>query len=261
MTDEISTLDATAQAELVHRGELTPEEVVEGAIARIERVNPRLNAVIHPLFEKARETAKSGPADGPLPHRRRSLPRGDALLERARLRGGARYRAGAPFPGGGLHLRRQDEYARARHVGDDRAPRLRSDPQPLGARSFSRRLQRGLGGRRGRGAGSRGPRQRHGGVHPYSREPLRPGRTEADPGSRYAGSRLLRVLGPPHPRARGDAVVARQRGGPRCHRGPGTRRSLYGPRSVAPLRARGRRRSRKPAHRTRDLLGAVRHPH
>ena len=65
MNDEISTLDATAQAELVRRGELTPEEAVEAAIARIERLNPGLNAVIHPLCEKARETAKSGPADGP----------------------------------------------------------------------------------------------------------------------------------------------------------------------------------------------------
>jgi amidase len=65
MNDEISTLDATAQAELVRRGELTPEEAALAAIARIERLNPGLNAVIHPLFEKARETAKSGPADGP----------------------------------------------------------------------------------------------------------------------------------------------------------------------------------------------------
>jgi amidase len=65
MNDEIPTLDATAQAELVRRGEITPEEAVEAAIARIERLNPGLNAVIHPLFEKARETARSGPPDGP----------------------------------------------------------------------------------------------------------------------------------------------------------------------------------------------------
>jgi amidase len=38
--DELSTMDATAKAELVRRRELTPLELVDAAIARIERVNP-----------------------------------------------------------------------------------------------------------------------------------------------------------------------------------------------------------------------------
>lgn len=59
MPDAIASLDATAQAELVARGELTPSQLVEAAIARVERVNPQLNAVIHPLFEKARAQAAS----------------------------------------------------------------------------------------------------------------------------------------------------------------------------------------------------------
>ena len=46
---ELSTMDATAQAELVRRRELTPLELVDAAIARIEHVNPTLNAVITPL--------------------------------------------------------------------------------------------------------------------------------------------------------------------------------------------------------------------
>ena len=46
MTDE--WMDATAQAELVGRGEVTPTELVEAAIARIEALNPVLNAVITP---------------------------------------------------------------------------------------------------------------------------------------------------------------------------------------------------------------------
>ena len=56
---DLGLLDATAQAELVARGELQPIELVDAAIERIERVNPRLNAVIHPLFEKARAEARS----------------------------------------------------------------------------------------------------------------------------------------------------------------------------------------------------------
>jgi len=65
VADEISTLDATAQAELVRRGELKPIELVEAAIARIERLNPSLNAVIHPLFEKARATLENALPEGP----------------------------------------------------------------------------------------------------------------------------------------------------------------------------------------------------
>src|SRR4051794_11558045 len=55
-------LDATAQAELIRRGEVTPRELAEGAIERIEALNGDLNAVIHPLFEQALATE---PADGP----------------------------------------------------------------------------------------------------------------------------------------------------------------------------------------------------
>jgi amidase len=65
MTDELATLDATAQADLVRRREATPLELVDAAIARIEKVNPKLNAVIIQLFEKARAQAKSMLPDGP----------------------------------------------------------------------------------------------------------------------------------------------------------------------------------------------------
>ena len=68
MTQGLSLLDATAQAELVARGELKPIELVEAAIERIARVDPKLNAVIHPLFDKARAEATS-PALGTGPFR------------------------------------------------------------------------------------------------------------------------------------------------------------------------------------------------
>jgi amidase len=54
MTAQFADLDVTAQAELVRKGEASPLELVEAAIAAIERVNPKLNAVSTPLFEKAR---------------------------------------------------------------------------------------------------------------------------------------------------------------------------------------------------------------
>jgi amidase len=65
MTNELARLDATAQAELVRRGEASPVELVDAAIERIEALNGELNAVIHPLFEKARETASGELPKGP----------------------------------------------------------------------------------------------------------------------------------------------------------------------------------------------------
>jgi len=66
MSDELTRLDATAQAELVRRGRVKPIELVDAAIHRIEKLNPDLNAVIIPLFEKARAQATSPDLpDGP----------------------------------------------------------------------------------------------------------------------------------------------------------------------------------------------------
>lgn len=65
MSDELSKLDAVAQAELVRRGDATPLDLVNAAIARIEATNPSLNAVIHPLFDSARKAAAGDLPDGP----------------------------------------------------------------------------------------------------------------------------------------------------------------------------------------------------
>ena len=53
MDNDATWLDATAQAELVRRGEVSPRELVEAAITRIEAVNPRLDAVIRTRFGQA----------------------------------------------------------------------------------------------------------------------------------------------------------------------------------------------------------------
>jgi amidase len=66
MSDELASLDATAQADLVRRGELSPRELVDAAIERLERLDPELNAVIHPALERARERVASPELpDGP----------------------------------------------------------------------------------------------------------------------------------------------------------------------------------------------------
>ena len=63
MTDT-TWLDATAQADLVRRGEASPAELVEAAIGRIEAVNPRLDAVIRTRFDRARAEAAGDLPDG-----------------------------------------------------------------------------------------------------------------------------------------------------------------------------------------------------
>jgi len=58
-------LDATAQAELVRSGEASPRELAEAAIARIEAVNPKLDAVIRTRFDAALAEAEGRLPDGP----------------------------------------------------------------------------------------------------------------------------------------------------------------------------------------------------
>jgi amidase len=64
--DALAGLDACEQAERVRRGELTPAELVEAAIARVERVDSELHALVSRCFEAAREAAESPSLpDGP----------------------------------------------------------------------------------------------------------------------------------------------------------------------------------------------------
>src|SRR5262245_25242371 len=59
--------DALGLAELIRKKQISPLELVDDVIRRVERVNPKINAVLTKLFdlEKARERAKNGVGDGP----------------------------------------------------------------------------------------------------------------------------------------------------------------------------------------------------
>ena len=63
---ELASLDATAQAELVRRREVTPLELLEAAIARVEKVNPAINAVVFKMYDQARAAARAPLPAGPL---------------------------------------------------------------------------------------------------------------------------------------------------------------------------------------------------
>jgi amidase len=60
--DDYSDYDGLGLAELVRRREVTPLELVDAAIDRIERHNPAINAVVHKAYDEARAAAR-----GPLP--------------------------------------------------------------------------------------------------------------------------------------------------------------------------------------------------
>ena len=57
--------DALGLADLVRRDEVSPAELLEAALQRIERDNPTLNAVVTPLYDAARRTIASDLPDGP----------------------------------------------------------------------------------------------------------------------------------------------------------------------------------------------------
>jgi amidase len=93
LSDEIALLDGTAQAELVRCGQVKPVELVDAAIARIERLNPAINAVVTPMFEQARAAARGPLPDGPF----RGVP--FLLKDLFALYAGVRLSAGSAFLG------------------------------------------------------------------------------------------------------------------------------------------------------------------
>jgi amidase len=64
--DEYVAFDAMGLAALVHRREVTPEELTEAAIERIEALNRRLNAVVERDYERARAAARAKDSTAPL---------------------------------------------------------------------------------------------------------------------------------------------------------------------------------------------------
>jgi amidase len=92
--------DALAQASMVERGECSPLELVDDAIARIEATNPTINAVIHERFDRARSEARTvtgGPFRGvPIVVKDATCPiAGEPLHEGLQVAKDAGYRAPA----------------------------------------------------------------------------------------------------------------------------------------------------------------------
>jgi amidase len=63
--DDYSSHDGVGLAELVRKGDVSPAELTEAAIARIEKHNPKLNAVVFKGYDDARKQAAGALPDGP----------------------------------------------------------------------------------------------------------------------------------------------------------------------------------------------------
>jgi Asp-tRNA(Asn)/Glu-tRNA(Gln) amidotransferase A subunit family amidase len=57
VTEELINHDAVALGELVRKGEISPVELLDATIQNIEKLNPKLNAVVHKTYDQAHETA------------------------------------------------------------------------------------------------------------------------------------------------------------------------------------------------------------
>ena len=75
------SLDAVGLAELVRRKEVTPLELVEAAIGRVEALNPRLNAIVRPALRSRPRRGRRGAAGRPVP--RRAVPLKSILADDA----------------------------------------------------------------------------------------------------------------------------------------------------------------------------------
>jgi amidase len=67
LSEQIGDLDATAHAALVAKGEVSAAESIEAAVERIERLNPVLNCVIFPRYERACAEARALATDAASP--------------------------------------------------------------------------------------------------------------------------------------------------------------------------------------------------
>jgi Asp-tRNA(Asn)/Glu-tRNA(Gln) amidotransferase A subunit family amidase len=64
--DEYWKHDAVALADLVAKGEVSAEELLDTAVERAEAVNPAINAIVYKQYGVARQAIRDGLPNGPL---------------------------------------------------------------------------------------------------------------------------------------------------------------------------------------------------
>ena len=244
---DLTTLPAREVIGLLRRREVSPLELIDASLARIEAVGARVNAVPTICAERARARARrltdmappeqdrgcarraAGADQGP--GRGRGRSHHDGLADLRGPRPGFLGLAGGADRGCRRDRARQDQHARVRGRRQHVQRGVRGHPQSVGHGAHLRWLVRWLGGRLGNG-------------HGLARRRLRSRRLAADPGRVLRRCRSAAFARPRSGRAQVAAVRhARRRGsdGPRRAR----RRAL--PRCAGGLRP-ARPAELRPAH-------------
>lgn len=153
---ELMRLSVAEQARLIRNGEVSPAEMVEAAIAAIEKTNPQLNAVVLPMFDIARCAVRELKGDEPY----RGVPM--LLKDMCAEYAGAPLTEGSRFLKGYISPRDSELVARYRRaglivVGKTNCPEFASkpttEPELYGATRNPWDLGRSPGGSSG-GAGA-----------------------------------------------------------------------------------------------------------
>lgn len=219
---EYGNYDALGLAELVRNKQVSASELLDEAIARTEKVNPRINAVVVRHDDYARAQIQHGLPDGPFSGVPFLLKDLEYLADTRTTSGASALKDYVADHNGTLAGRfgrgpddlRQDRDAGIRPDADHRDAAVRADPQPVESGALLGRIVRRRGGGRGGAHPPRGPCQRRRRLDPYSGRGVRRVRPEADAGAHAAGAGPRRRLGRillqsrrqhQRPRQRGDA--------------------------------------------------------
>ncbi|MCP4005385.1 MAG: amidase [bacterium] len=63
--DDYESYDALGLAELVAKKQVSPSDLLDTAVSRVEKLNPELNAVVIPMYTEARKSIEAGLPKGP----------------------------------------------------------------------------------------------------------------------------------------------------------------------------------------------------
>lgn len=156
--NDITFLPAISMAKQVRKKKISPVELVDAHLAKIERLNPKLNAYVQLDADGARLAAHNAEADimrensiGPL-HGVPISIKSSISVAGLRCEAGTRLRAGfvaqqdAPLvtrlKNAGAIILGMDQHARTPHGLGNRQPSLRPHQQPVEPGANPRRFQR-----------------------------------------------------------------------------------------------------------------------
>jgi amidase len=155
--------DALGLAELVRQGHVTPTELLDAALARVEARNSKVNAVTMPLYDYARKAIAEGLPDGPfrgVPFLMKDLT---ASIAGVRMTRSSRFFADAPPPAADsehvIRLRRAGLVIFGRTNTCELGLSLTCEPQLHGATRNPWDLMRISGGSSGGAAAAVGARR------------------------------------------------------------------------------------------------------